>query len=445
MNRLFTLLFSFLLMIQFQGYAQSKTQEKQELELKRQETLKEIEEINATLKEVQKGKKESVGQLTLIKRKLALRQNIINTISSQIENINTDINYNLMEIVRLRNDLDTLKKEYAKSIIYAYKSRSSFDFLNFIFSASSFNDVVRRIAYLRTYRAYRAQQAETITITQQQIADKLNQLKSNKDKKNASLQDQSKEIEKLAVEKKEKDEIVSQFKSKEKELAGIVENKRKQLFNYKKQIDAIVKREIREAEDRAKAERKKLADAKAREKANLIAAVTPKKETSDNAIAKADKPTVKKESIDFNLSEKDFALASDFAKNQNRLPWPVDNGYLIAHFGPNVIEGTKIRFDNNGITISTPPETSVKAVFDGEVSSVFNIEGNYGVTIRHGNYYTTYGNLSSVNVVKNALVKAGQLIGRSGASDTEEGRGQVEFLLTKELKYLNPESWLRKR
>lgn len=428
-------------------FAQQKLQDKQELERKRQETLKEIEDINAALKEVQKGKKQSLAELILAKKKLALRQNVIDNINDQIGAIDNDIYKSNREVYRLRNDLDTLKKEYSKSIVYAYKSRSSFDFLNFIFSANNFNDAVRRIAYLRTYRSYRSQQAETIKKTQQQINEKVTQLKGNKEKKNESLQEQSKEAEKLAQEKKEKDQLVSQFKSKEKELANVVGNKKKQLANYKKQIDAIVRREIKEAEDRARAERKRLADeAKTKEKTNPVTAVIPKKDINGNATVKTTKPVTQKQSVDFgNLSETDFALASDFAKNQNHLPWPVDNGYLSAHYGSNTIEGTKITWESSGITISTTSGASVKASFDGEVSSVFSVEGNYGITVRHGNYYTIYGNLASVTVAKNTMIKAGQVIGRAGSSDTEDGRGQVEFMVMKELKYLNPEAWLRRR
>lgn len=420
-------------------------QDKQELERKRKETLREIDEINTTLKEIQKNKKQSIAELSLAKRKLALRQSVINTINDQINSIDNDIFKNNREVYRLKNDLDTLKKEYAQNIVYAYKSRSSFDFLNFIFSAGNFNDAIRRIAYLRTYRSYRAQQAETIVKTQQQINDKVLQLKDNKQKKSETLQDQSKEAEKLAQEKREKDQIVSKYKSQEKELAGVVANKKKQLANYKKQIDAIVRREIKEAQERARLERERIAKAEKEKNSNPVTAVIPKKEGNGNATAKVDKPVVKRESVDFNLSEADYALATDFAKNQNRLPWPVDNGYLTAHFGTNTIDGTKIIFENSGITISTVPGSSVKAAFDGEVSSVFNVEGNYGVTVRHGNYYTIYGNLGSVNVAKNTMVKAGQVIGRAGNSDTEENRGQVEFMVMKELKYLNPESWLRRR
>jgi septal ring factor EnvC (AmiA/AmiB activator) len=442
--------FSFLtlLLLQITAAGQVKSPDRQELERKRQETLKEIDDINATLHEVQKGKKESVGQLALVKRKLALRQSVINTINDQINAIDNDIFKNNREIYRLRNDLDTLKREYAKNIIYAYKSRSSFDFLNFIFSATSFNDAIRRIAYLRTYRNYRAQQAITIQQTENQIQEKLVQLKGNKEKKSETLQVQSKEAEKLSQEKKEKDQIVAQFKSKEKELASIVANKKKQLANYKKQIDAIVRREIKEAQERAKLERERLAkEAKEKEKNNVVTAVIPKNEpaTTTTPTDKPVKTITPKASVNFNLSEADYALASDFAKNQNRLPWPVDAGYVSARFGDNVIDGTNIHWNSSGITVSTTPGAPVKAVFDGEVSSVFNVEGNYGVIIRHGNYYTTYGNLSSVSIAKNTMVKAGQTIGRAGNSDTDDGRGQVEFMVMRETNYLNPEAWLRRR
>ncbi|RTL58899.1 MAG: hypothetical protein EKK37_11305 [Sphingobacteriales bacterium] len=445
MKRIIITLFSLLLLQT--SFAQPKGQDKQELERKRQETLKEIDEINANLKEIQKNKKQGIAELALARKKLALRQSVINNINDQIHAIDEDIYKNNREVYRLKNDLDTLKQEYAKSIVYAYKSRSSFDFLNFIFSANSFNDAIRRIAYLRTYRSYRAQQAETIKKTQEQINEKLGLLKINKQKKGESLQDQNKEAEKLAQEKQEKDQIVAKFKSQEKELASVVANKRKQLANYKRQIDAIVAREIREAKERAEKERvarlAKEKEEKAKEKTNPVTSVIPK--TENNTNASSNKPAAGRKEIPLNISEADYALATEFRSNQNRLPWPVDNGYLTAHFGDNVIEGTKIHWNSSGITISTSPNANVKAVFGGEVASVFNVEGNYGVIIRHGNYYTTYGNLGSVSVTKNSAVKAGQLIGRAGSSDSEEERGQVEFMVMKETSYLNPESWLRDR
>ena len=84
--------------------------------------------------------------------------------------IDDDIYLSNLEIYRLQKQLDTLKAQYARTIVYAYKNRSSYDYVNFIFSANSFNDAIKRIAYLKSYRAYREKQVNTILETQQLIA-----------------------------------------------------------------------------------------------------------------------------------------------------------------------------------------------------------------------------------------------------------------------------------
>ncbi len=80
---------------------------------------------------------------------------------------------------KLKAELDTLKIQYAQSIVFAYKNRSSYDFLNFIFSANTFNDALRRIEYLKSYRAYREERAENIRNTQQLLQAKIDGLQSD--------------------------------------------------------------------------------------------------------------------------------------------------------------------------------------------------------------------------------------------------------------------------
>jgi septal ring factor EnvC (AmiA/AmiB activator) len=47
-----------------------------------------------------------------------------------------------------------------------------------------------------------------------------------------------------------------------------------------------------------------------------------------------------------NLNAKDVALNGKFELNKGKLPWPVDNGVVITHFGPYAIEGTHLKGDN---------------------------------------------------------------------------------------------------
>ena len=114
------------------------------------------------------------------------------------------------------------------------------------------------------------------------------------------------------------------------------------------------------------------------------------------------------------------------------------------HFGNNKIDNTLLTFDNPGITISTPSSgVAVKAVFDGEVSAVYNLGDGMAITIRHGKYFTTYSNLSGVSVSKGSTVKTGQQIGRAGKDDDGTG-GQIDFILMVETKNVNPQPWLRR-
>jgi septal ring factor EnvC (AmiA/AmiB activator) len=137
-------------------------------------------------------------------------------------------------------------------------------------------------------------------------------------------------------------------------------------------------------------------------------------------------------------------LNTNFESNRSKLPWPVDNGFVSIRFGINKIEKTLLTFDSPGITISTPsPGAAVKSVFDGEVAGVYNIGDGMVVTIRHGRYFTTYSNLSSVKVTKGATIKTGQEIGKAGRADEGDG-GQIDFILMIEKKEVNPETWLRR-
>ena len=142
-------------------------QNKDELQKQRQQLKKDIEETERALNETKKTTKENVGQLSLINKRIDLQGNVIDNISSQLKYIEGDIYRSQKEVNRISRVLDTLKQEYAKSMVYAYKNRNSYDFLNFIFAASSFNDAIKRITYLKSYRSYREIQGENIVRTKQ--------------------------------------------------------------------------------------------------------------------------------------------------------------------------------------------------------------------------------------------------------------------------------------
>src|SRR5512138_3685614 len=123
--------------------------DKAQLEKERQDIQNEIKQINGELSKVKGQTKQIVGQYNLIDRKIKLQNKYINTISKEIRFIDDDIYMSNVEIYRLSKLLDTLKAQYSRSVLYAYKNRSNYDYLNFIFSANSFNDAIKRITYLK--------------------------------------------------------------------------------------------------------------------------------------------------------------------------------------------------------------------------------------------------------------------------------------------------------
>jgi septal ring factor EnvC (AmiA/AmiB activator) len=426
---------AFLLAIVTFAAAQQPAQTRTDLEKERAAIQKEIEDVKRSLDETHKNKRETLGQLNLLQRRLRLRESAIRNINDQINAIQGDMNESWREILKLRRELDTLRIQYAQSIVFAYKNRSSYDFLNFIFSATSFNDAVKRIEYLKSYRTYREERAENIKRTQDLLQGKIDGLKVSRLAKDEVLKKQNKERAILEDEKKEKDAVVYKLQSQEKELKKEMAAKQKQdqklsgaiAAAIKRARDAAIKEASKKNADAAKATTEKSATAKANRPAS----------GSDEPAAPATLNTIKSASKTVFTSEEDMHLSGNFEKYRGQLPWPV-SGTVSMAFGPHeYIKG--ITHNNQGVTIDATAGSVVKAVFEGEVQAVFNVGEVQAVMIRHGKYFTTYSNLSTVSVTKGQQVKTSQIIGRVAEI------GQLDFVLSDEKDHMfDPEKWLRR-
>jgi septal ring factor EnvC (AmiA/AmiB activator) len=313
-------------------------------------------------------------------------------------------------------------------VVYAYKNRSNYDFLNFIFSAASFNDALKRVEYLKSYRSYREQQATNINNTQSLLQKKIGTLELTRKEQSEVLTKQQKEKMVLVEEKKEKDVVVSKLKSREKELSKELSAKQKADNKLRASIKAAIDREIR------------LARQKALEEENRRKAANPEVAKTTATAKKED--VAKKRSV-FDDVPGGEIISDNFEKNRGKLPWPVDRGHIKIGYGTYSIPETKLKGNNPGLTLETDEGSSVKAIFDGDVISVFDVDGESNVIVRHGKYFTTYGRLSSTSVSKGQKVKIGQVVGR--ASSNEDGNGEIEFLIMEENRKLDPALWIKRR
>jgi len=443
-----------------------------ELEKERASIQREIDQIRKALSETEKSKKSSLAQLSLLQRKLALREKAVNNVNQEIRAINDQMYLNQLEINKLRRELDTLKLQYAESLVYAYKNRTNYDFLNFIFSAVNFNDAVKRVAYLKSYRAYRDQKALTINKTQQSIEQKIVQLRNTRQEKDVVLAAAEKERKVLAEERNEQRDVVSKIRSKEKDLQREIANKRAQDKKLQTSISAVIRKEAEAArlaerkrleEEKRLAAQKAAADKAAAEKAGGATAAnnTSTNKAANNTTANtgnstastaskgtetSSAPATNRARSDFELTPEGVISSTNFESNRGTLPWPVETGVLVYGYGSNEYQGTGLKFENNGYTIQTPIGQSVKAVFDGEVKSVMYLDpttNSQMIMVQHGKYFSVYGGVTGVSVKKGDNVRVGQSLGKVVTS--EEGVGELEFYLLIETRYLNPAQWLKRK
>ena len=427
----------------FAGFTIS-AQTREDLEKQRQQLKKEIEETQKLLSNNRRQTQKSLSEYLIVKKKADLQNRVIENIDKDLHILDNNIYVIQKDVNRFDRLLDTLQQEYAKSMVYAYKNRGNYEFLNFIFSADNFNDAIKRIAYLKSYRNFREMQGENIIRTQQLRKNRLEDLGASKQTKSSTLQVQTKEMSVLQDQKKEQDKIVTQLKNEGRDLNSRIVAKQKQMAKVNAAVKAAIAASIR-AEEKRRAEEKLALEKKKREDAlatkNNNATTPAKTTTPKNSVFKNNTVTVP-ENKKLNDESENIALSNSFKNNQGSLPWPVDNGAVLMHFGPGLLPSGG-KFINPAVTISSTIGTPVKTVFEGVIIMVTEVDdGKEAVTVRHGDYYTTYSNLSNVTVKKDQEVRTGQTLGR--VAPNLDGIGSIDFYAAKGYTDLDPEKWLRR-
>ena len=177
-----------------------------------------------------------------------------------------------------------------------------------------------------------------------------------------------------------------------------------------------------------------------------VVAKKKKKSTAKKATIKSRtaKKTVKKTGTKKPVVKKSVKATpqDEFTRNKGKFEWPMDVVSIKTGFGPYAIGDSRIKGNNPGLTLEAAEGASVKTIHEGIVKDLFQIEGSWGVVIQHGNYYTVYGNLSSVNVSKSDIIESGTIIGT--AASNSNGNSELEFLIMKNEKNIDPAPWIRK-
>lgn len=392
-----TLLFVFLILLSQTLLAQSR----KDLENKKKKLQEDIELKNNLLKETTRNRQLSLSQLVLLNKKISSREELIYTIRREIKALDKQIEENRSLIKSMEEDLKRLKDEYAQMVFFAYKNKNAYDRLMFIFSSKDFNQAYKRLKYFQQYSDYRKKQVELIVKTQEALLQKQKELEDKKKEKEGLLQQEQGEKNSLYAEKQDQQKMIRGLQDKEKKLKDDIKKTEQERAKLQKAIQRIIEEEM----------------AKAKESGNKSLALTPEA----------------------------MKLSADFQSNKAKLPWPVEKGILVGSFGEHphpVLKGITVK--NNGVDISTAENSSVRAVFGGEITGVIIIPGaGKALMVRHGEYLSVYANLKEVFVQKGDKVSTKQEIGKVMTDETD-GKTEVHFEIWKGQVILDPATWLYK-
>lgn len=128
-----------------------------------------------------------------------------------------------------------------------------------------------------------------------------------------------------------------------------------------------------------------------------------------------------------------------------RLDWPVE-GEIIYRYG-RVVNPNSTRVIWNGIGISAPAGTPVKAVAAGEIV-IAEVQGTYGLTVlvhHGGGSYAMYASLRSASVRKGARIAKGDVIGTVGQSDPDMPARLHFEMRPNNGRAVDPLEWLRRQ
>ena len=411
------------------------TRKIRELEKQHAELQKQISQSESLLQSTKKDVKSQLSNLTLLSGQIDERKKYIATIEN-------DVNVIQREVDRLQVELNTLKKEladkkdnYEQSVKYLYHNRSIQEKLMFIFSADNLNQMYRRMRYVRQYADYQRMQGLEVERKQRQVRDKQKVLVASREAKRKLLEAGQAEKVKLEAQEKERKGLLASLQKKQRTIQGEINQKRRSADKLNAQIDKLIAIEIEKARKRAEEE--------ARRKAPAENGRNKKEGTNSKAPAKGQNMPSSKMG-EFKIDSEDRRLSSVFEQNKGKLPIPITGAYMIVgHYGQYQVDGLRnVRLDNKGVDIRGKQGAQARAIFNGEVSAIFQYNGLSNVLIRHGSYISVYCNLQSVLVHKGSKVNTRDVIGQ--VHTDKEGNTILHFQLRKETAKLNPEIWLQR-
>jgi septal ring factor EnvC (AmiA/AmiB activator) len=405
---------------------------------------KKISQTKALLDKVKNNAKNSFTELKLLDKQIKNREELVRIYDGQVRVAEIKVIEKENEIKQLVTRLDNLKKQYKKMIFFAYKNRNKAGRLMFLLSSNSYNEAQKRNLYLKKVANLQRKQVGLIKQHQGLINDEIVSIKEEKTSKEIALNEKKSEREKIEYDKSLKEKSHLKFKQEEDKLYALLKEDEKKKTELKSRINAAIKAEIAAANE---VERKKEAERVLAEQAAAAKKETKKKDVKTDVVTtekkKEPEKTVKPV---LPISSEGAIVGKNFEANKGRLPSPVSNGTITEKYGKNphpTLAG--VFTNNNGIDITCIANSKARAVFEGVVSAVINVNGaGKVVIIKHANFRTVYSNLQESSVKLGDKITSKQEIGTIMLDNGSVSifHFEIHMVVGLDTQSLNPSLWI---
>lgn len=363
-----------------------------ELQAQQKKYSEELETTGKMLKQTKQNEKTTENKINLIGQDIRTRKKLINSINQEIIALDQEQTRLQGERTRLETELDSLKQDYAHLVQLTHYADLQQSPLLFLLSAEDFNQLFRRVRYMREFAAYRQQQVARIEGVKADIQIQSELIQDNRKEKDSALKTQQREQDQLARNERKQKAMLQDLKKKEKELIAKQKQQQKKIDELNKQIERAIAKQV---------DRKQ------------------------------------------QLTKEQELIAGGFAANKGRLPWPVAKGFISGHYGKHqhpVYEN--VTLNNKGVYIQTTAGSDARAVYEGEVTTCMVMGSTYAIIIQHGNYRTVYTGIQTPAVKPGDKVQAKQAIGRIASNPDDDNKTELQFQVWQDRELQNPELWL---
>ena len=363
-----------------------------ELQAQQRKYSEELETTGKMIKQTKQSEKATENKLNLIGQDIRTRKKLINSINQEIIALDQEQSRLQDERTRLEGELDSLKQDYARLVQLTHYADLQQSPLLFLLASEDFNQLVRRMRYMREFAIYRQQQVARIEGVKADIQIQSDLIQDNRKEKDSALKTQQREQDQLARNERKQKAMLQDLKKKEKELIAKQRQQQKKIDELNKQIERAIAKQV---------DRKQ------------------------------------------QLTKEQELIAGGFAANKGRLPWPVAKGFISGHYGKHqhpVYEN--VTLNNKGVYIQTPAGSDARAVYEGEVTTCIVMGSTYAIIIQHGNYRTVYTGIQTPTVKPGQKVQAKQSIGKIASNPDDDNKTELQFQVWQDREIQNPELWL---